>query len=58
MNNNINVDRILKSYLKKDSSKCFRELPVKYQYQLIVFKYIMNFQKYCLYIKILSMTFQ
>lgn len=43
MNNNINVDRILKSYLKKYSSKCFRQLPVKYQYQLIVFKYIMNF---------------
>lgn len=43
MKKDVNVERILKSYLKKDSSKVFREFPVKYQYQLIVCKYIVSF---------------
>lgn len=43
MNNNIDSERILKSYLKKDSNKCFREFPRKYKNQRIVCEYIMNF---------------
>lgn len=43
MKNNIDIDRIIKTYLKKGSNKCFRELPVRYEYKLIICKYIMKF---------------
>jgi hypothetical protein len=43
MNNNIDEEKLLKSYFKKDSNNCLREFPVKYQKQLIVCKYIMRF---------------
>lgn len=43
MNNNIDVERVLKSYLKKGSDRYFRELPVRYQYKLMVCAYIVDF---------------
>lgn len=40
---NVDKDRILKSYLMKDSDKCFRDMPVRHKNKIIVLEYIISF---------------